>query len=290
MSTLARTYEVAAAWPESSAQSREVAAGAATQGFPFVVAMGGDGLVCHVGGGIMDSPVALGIIPVGTANMLARSLGLPMRPRAAAELLAGRHTLRPIPVARLLDHRGAIVGQALSQFGMGFDALVAAEVERHRWAKRWLPNLLYATVSAWIVASERRRINDMRLGVQADHMTHDAVTVMVQVRHPYAYLGPLPLRLTPTPTNGCDVLLAERCGPLVFLQTVARMVAGPGTVASVSGVAVWPDCARLTIQARHAVPCQADGELLGDLDRVEVHSVPDSLRVVVPWHPAAGIR
>ena len=51
----------------------------ATMGFEAVVAVGGDGTVREVAEGVAGSKSALGIIPMGLTNTLARHLGLPLR-------------------------------------------------------------------------------------------------------------------------------------------------------------------------------------------------------------------
>ena len=52
--------------------------GAVAQGFDTVVAAGGDGTVSAVANGLIGSGARLGIIPLGTANVLARELGIPI--------------------------------------------------------------------------------------------------------------------------------------------------------------------------------------------------------------------
>src|SRR5580704_5024780 len=59
------------------------ASGAALDGAGLVVAVGGDGTVRGCAEGLAGSGVPLGIVPHGTANLLARSLGIPAHPRAA---------------------------------------------------------------------------------------------------------------------------------------------------------------------------------------------------------------
>ncbi|MGA7374338.1 MAG: acylglycerol kinase family protein, partial [Methyloceanibacter sp.] len=52
---------------------------------------GGDGTVHDVAAGLLGTPVPLGIIPTGTANVFAREVGLPRSPeRVAATLMNGR--------------------------------------------------------------------------------------------------------------------------------------------------------------------------------------------------------
>ena len=71
--------------PEHAATlAREAARG----GADIVVAMGGDGMVGMVGGALLGSGAALGIIPTGTGNDFAAALGYPKRrPVSTVELL-----------------------------------------------------------------------------------------------------------------------------------------------------------------------------------------------------------
>src|ERR1700722_19429994 len=70
----------------------EILAREAVQGgAPMVVAAGGDGTIAEVANGLMGSGARLGVIPLGTANVLAHELALPFAPRAvAAALTSGR--------------------------------------------------------------------------------------------------------------------------------------------------------------------------------------------------------
>ena len=73
----------------------------------MVVAAGGDGTIAEVANGLLGSSTRLGVIPLGSANVLAHELALPFEPRAVAAALAFGRT-RPLwpGVARGAEERG----------------------------------------------------------------------------------------------------------------------------------------------------------------------------------------
>jgi diacylglycerol kinase family enzyme len=113
-------------------------------GANLVVVGGGDGTVRLVGGELAGSGVPLGIVPLGTANLFARNLG--MRPRALARnvetALAGRPRRVDVGWSR---HRRGDHWSAEEPFlvvaGLGHDA--ATVLATHAGLKRWLRWLAY---------------------------------------------------------------------------------------------------------------------------------------------------
>jgi diacylglycerol kinase family enzyme len=72
------------------AQIPAAARKARSDGFATVIAAGGDGTICGVATELAESGIALGILPLGTFNFFARSLGLDPLPEAAmAQLMTG---------------------------------------------------------------------------------------------------------------------------------------------------------------------------------------------------------
>ena len=107
----------------------ELAREAAASGRRLVVAAGGDGTIAEVTRGLLGSDTTLGVIPLGTANVLALELGLPFAPRAVACTLAfGRTRLLWPGLARRADGLpgAAAAGERLfvQMLGAGFDAQV----------------------------------------------------------------------------------------------------------------------------------------------------------------------
>ncbi len=96
---------------------------AVQQGAERVLAVGGDGTLNAVAGGLVGTKVALGVVAMGSGNGYARSLGLPLRPEAAVRrALSGSPAL--MDICRLNDR--LFLGTA----GIGFDARVAWAFDR----------------------------------------------------------------------------------------------------------------------------------------------------------------
>lgn len=105
----------------------DLAKDAVTRHFDIVVAVGGDGSINEIARGLRGSKTALGIIPLGSGNGLARALKIPLHIDKAMELIVtGRP--RPMDVGFANEHL------FLSNAGLGFDAKVAEEFRhtKHR--------------------------------------------------------------------------------------------------------------------------------------------------------------
>ena len=71
------------------------------RGFDTFVAAGGDGTVSSLVDGLVHTEMPLGILPIGTVNVLARELGIPLDLDRAACLLAGEHALTSMDVGQV---------------------------------------------------------------------------------------------------------------------------------------------------------------------------------------------
>lgn len=117
-----------------------IARQAASEGYYGVVACGGDGTVNEVGTGLLGTNTALGIIPMGSGNGLARHLQIPLDPRSAA---------RVIRKDKVLDcDCGSVNGKPFfCTFGVGFDADVSHNFAHRRG--RGLVNYLKSIVDTF---------------------------------------------------------------------------------------------------------------------------------------------
>jgi diacylglycerol kinase (ATP) len=97
---------------------RELGAAAVADGTELVLVWGGDGTVNEVGGGLVGTTTALGLIPAGSGNGLAAALGVPREPHAAIATALGSRTMAA-DVGMLGDRPFFNIA------GIGFDAHIA---------------------------------------------------------------------------------------------------------------------------------------------------------------------
>lgn len=109
-------YEIAVT--QYAGHASEIAAKAKDDGVDVVVAIGGDGTVNEVARAIVHSSTALGIIPCGSGNGLARHLRLPLNVRKAIEVI-NRCEIRQLDYGIINDY------PFFCTCGMGFDAFVS---------------------------------------------------------------------------------------------------------------------------------------------------------------------
>ena len=95
----------------------ELAREAAENGIDMVIVAGGDGTVNEVASALMHSDTTLGLVPSGSGNGLARTLGIPMDPDRAIDIIARCHPYS-------IDCGIADGMPFFCTFGVGFDAVV----------------------------------------------------------------------------------------------------------------------------------------------------------------------
>ncbi|MCC6694319.1 MAG: diacylglycerol kinase family lipid kinase [Candidatus Hydrogenedentes bacterium] len=112
---------------------------ASQPGFDCVVSVGGDGTTNEVANGIAGTGALLAILPLGTANVVARQLGIPQNAEAVAELIA-RNQSRTMDVGL---HRGR---RFLLGAGAGPDAAIVARIHSSRGKRLGIPGYFLPTL------------------------------------------------------------------------------------------------------------------------------------------------
>lgn len=110
--------DVSTVFTEYAGHASEIASKCVNEGVDVVVAVGGDGTVNEVARALAESDTALGIVPCGSGNGLARHLMLPMNVKGALEIINNG-------MVHSLDY-GIIDGHPFfCTCGMGFDAFIS---------------------------------------------------------------------------------------------------------------------------------------------------------------------
>ena len=111
---------------QTAGHGQELAAQVAAQGADLIVALGGDGTINEIANGLVGSDTTLGILPGGTANVLANELGLGSSLQRAAERLTHCRPTR-ISVGLLTTSEG-LSRYFLCMAGAGLDAKIVSRV------------------------------------------------------------------------------------------------------------------------------------------------------------------
>jgi diacylglycerol kinase (ATP) len=264
----ARGLRPALAETRGPGDASRLAREAAERGERLVVAAGGDGTIAEVAAGLAGGPAILGVLPLGTANVLAWELGVPAVPERAAEVLAAGRAMSLHPgFARFADGRARLFVQML---GAGFDAAVVANLDLG--LKRRIGKAAYV----WQSLRELPRYRFPPITVELDGTASDAVSVIVTKGRLYA--GRYLIAPAARPGQaGFHAVLFRRPGAL---QAALAGAALPlGLVPRLPGVEIV--AARRIRLSAAGVPVQADGDPVGTLP-VDIMDAADPLRVLLP--------
>jgi len=247
--------------------AEQLARAAAASGVTLVVAAGGDGTIAEVANGLMGTRARLGVIPLGTANVLANELSLPFAPRAVAAALAFGRT-RPLwpGIARGPDKTRLFV----QMLGVGFDAHVVHHLSLP--LKRAIGRGAYVLQSLREMARYRFEPIRLRLvGVE----TQAASAIITKGR---LYAGRYLIAPAAVPQQrGFQVVLFDRAGP--------GAAAFYGAALPLNLLHRAPGVRRISasqvdVVGNTPVRAQADGDACG-FSPVWVSDAPSPIEVVV---------
>lgn len=256
----------------------------------IVVTLGGDGVVNEVTNGLLvdgpgpDVPM-LAPVPGGSANVFARSLGLPNDAVEATGLL--------LEAIRSGSSRTIGLGTAndrwfLANAGIGIDAEIIAAMERHRKAGRTATPTRYltTTLNAFFRGTNRKEpaLTLSRAGADGHAVErHEGVFfAIVQNSSPWTYFGTLPVNPCPEASfdEGLDVFAMRRMRVPTALVAARRMLTSSTGGSARGGIIAWHDQRGFTLTALRPTALQIDGEGVGEATEVVFASHPAALTVV----------
>lgn len=250
-------------------EATQIAAKAARNGSSDIIVAGGDGTINEAIQGLAGTKARLAIIPRGTANVLARELGLPLDD-AQAVTVAAQGKTRKIYLGLAIDEVTNESRHFVLMAGIGLDASVVRRVQpslKKRIGKGafWISGLSH--LATW---------NPRPFKLEIDGVEYNATFATVGKSAKYG--GDLAItpgaRLDQPDFEVCIIQTTSRLRYLHLLSYALRdgMPRDNPEVQFVKAV---------TVKARGEAQVQVDGELLGHLPmRFEI--APHSLEVIVP--------
>ncbi|MGL6236314.1 MAG: diacylglycerol/lipid kinase family protein [Segniliparus sp.] len=269
----------------------------------LVIAHGGDGTVNELVSGLLGAPQefttaepgqagttpAIAVIPGGSANVFARSLGISPDPSRAVDQV--------LEALRTDGRRRISVGLCDSRFedgrheerwficnaGLGIDADVIAMMEAGRWSGRPVTPTRYllATVSAFFRWAFRP--GPLTLELPGETPVDGVRLAFVSNCTPWTYLGSRPITTNPGVSHekGLGVFATTKLG-LWHGIPLSIALLSPKKAPDTAGSIRIDDLHKLALTSKEPLRCQIDGEYVGQRVRAEFRSIPSALNVVAP--------
>jgi diacylglycerol kinase (ATP) len=244
-----------------------VARKAVADGVDAIVALGGDGMVHLALNAVAGTDTPLGIIPAGTGNDLAATLGLPCKdPVAAAGVVSDRlrdNAAWPMDAIKVGEKWFGCI------LGAGFDSRVNDRANRMSWPKGRMRYNLAMVAELGVFAPL-----PFQLVIDGEELNTEAMLVAVGNAKSYG----AGMHVTPDAdvTDGLmDVMVLGPVSKAEFLKTFPKVFKGTHT----THPAVTMRRAKVVELSSRGVTAYADGEYLADLP-IRCECVPGAVRIL----------
>lgn len=237
-------------------------------GADLLFVWGGDGTVQRVIDAVAGSPIALAIVPAGTANLLASNLGIPTDIGEAVRIgLHGRR--RTLDVGKVNGERFAVMA------GAGLDALMIEQADGG--LKDRLGRLAYV----WTGARSMRDLRSVKTKIRVDGKTwFEGKATCVLVGNVGRAFGGLDLFPDAAPDDGrLDIGVVTARGMLEWSRTLGRAIAGD---VNASPFVKATTGTSFRIDLREELPYELDGGDRSRTDRLKVKVQPAAVTICVP--------
>lgn len=250
---------------QSRGHATVLAKDAAAQGFQTVFAVGGDGTVNEVAQGLLNTRTAMGILPKGSGNGLARHLGVPVNFRRSLALIASTTSIKMDSIA-INDRLSVNVS------GIGFDGHIAGLFGHN--GRRGLAGYVR------LVLREFPRYREFTTNAIIDEEKMDVDSFIVALANSSQFGNNATIAPHASVCDGLiDVCFIRKIPLLHSLGFAQKMFSN--TLDRSSFVAIRKG-KRASLRFEKPVAFHIDGEAHEPTDRFDVEVQPGSLRVLIP--------
>ncbi len=281
-------YDVEAVATEAQNHATEIGREARDGGYDVVVSFGGDGTLNEVANGLAGTDMPMAVLPGGSANVVARSLGIPNDVVDATEhllSLADAWEPRKIDLGRV-DGRHFVFA-----CGVGIDATVVKRVDAHPRLKAKAGPWYYswAGVSAFY---RRYLVNPVRLRVTVgDAAPVEGVTAITQNSDPFTYFSTKPVYVcegVAIDDGKLSMAVLKRAAQRDMPTLLPRLFSQRKPAVRHRQILGFQDVTEAVIESisedRSGAPrpfqLQVDGDYIGERTRVDVAVEPGALTII----------
>jgi diacylglycerol kinase (ATP) len=268
----------------------EIAASAARKGVKLIIACGGDGTISEVANGILSvgSETELGILPSGTGGDFRKTIGIPPRVAAAAQILRqGQTRLIDVGKVTLTRDDGELESRyflGVASFGMSADVIARVKEGGPDWlptkGPKWLTGRLSFAVAMLQTAAKK---SATRVVVQLDDDPARHMTVAnLCIANARYFGGGMKIAPNARLADGkFDVISIGDLGAARILANAPRLYVGAHLSMSEVGHALAAKVSARSLDKKETVEVEVDGEIPGCLPAT-FQILPKALRVRSP--------
>jgi len=280
-------FEVEAVLTEAQNHATEIGHEARNGNYDIVVAFGGDGTLNEIANGLAGTDVPVTILPGGSTNVVARTLGIPNDVVDATEHLLG--------IADRFEPRKVDLGIAngrkfVFSCGSGLDATAAMRVDMRPKLKARAGPYFYTWVALSSFYREYLR-NPVRMRLEVGQRSVEGVTVLAQNSDPFTYFGRRPVRVCEgieIDDGTLSIAVLRRAAQRDMGTIVSRVLAERLQASRHRQIEHFDDVTEARIESAsldaagepRAFPVQVDGDFIGTHTELELGVDPGALTVV----------
>lgn len=216
--------------------------------YDLVIVAGGDGSINEVINGLVNSSVALGVIPLGTVNIYAIQTKIPLEIKAACQVIATGLPTK-IDLGKLNDHYFVCMA------GIGFDANVIKKADS--WLKKYISVLAYVLIGI----RETFTYKFPPIHIQIDHQKKSIQAVQVIVSNSNYYGGELVIAKNAKMSDGLlDACIIKK---LTLKRAIISLLQMKQNQLETSDYIDQIQCKTIRILNRGKHPMHIDAEYIG---------------------------